>query len=330
MKPDKAAIYEPRTESVRLGTGQHVDLRDLHRALSTCNPFQLRKLVKIAALDRGVTDPMEASAEETVRDIVDICRGMPQYCLPVVQSGRAIEATRKAFDGLIRDRKFGTARKTTYKRPADAAWSDKVGRFFWETRDEAGEFGFFVREDRKTTVLRAGKRFSSPKPYEECFLVFRTTEGRFWLRWPEAAPDVPAFFLDADGKATDFFPNEEDFEEIYPGWTYEVFGVQFSVPEMGVDYRAWLYEEVVDDREVVLPDEPPVGVEDHVATLMAVLGADPELIRTARELSKHYRQLSVKWHPLKHLHASDDEKERVNARYLEITNAYNALKPFFS
>ena len=330
MKPDTSAIYEPRTESVRLGTGQHVDLRDLHRALSTLNPFQLRKLVKLAGIDRGVTDPMDVSAEETVRDVVDICRGMPQYTLPVVQSGRAFEATKKAFDGLIRDRKFGTARKTGWTRPTDAAWSDKIGKFFWETRDQDGEFGFFVREDRKSTVLRAGQRFSSTKPYEECFLVFRTAQRRFYLRWPEAAPDVPAYFLDSHGNVTDFFPSEEDFEEIYPGWTYEIFGVQFAVPDLGVDYRAWLYEDVPDEAELVLPEEEPAGTEDYVATLLAVLDADPELIRTARDLSKHYRQLSVKWHPLKHLHASPEEKERINERYLELTNAYNALKPFFA
>ena len=359
---DKSAVYESRTETIRTGSGAHVRVRDLHAALMAVNPYNLRRIATIAGIASGMNDPMEAGHDESVRDIVDLVRAMPQYCVPVIEAGRSIEKIREHFDDLLRDRKFGvsampdreghrTARPdhllggmvgrasqkkhATPTRRAVHGWHDKLGQFFWETRTAEGEFSYFLRQDHKVMTLKASQRLSSMVAYEECFLVIRTAQGRYFLRWPTMSPQEPAWYLDSEGGAQWFYPAEDDFEELFPGFTYEVFGLQFGVPNIGTDYRRW-----IDDFEADAPslgrDAPDAeapkdaGSPGRMALLLELLEAADLEIRTAKELSKHFRTISNRYHPLKHLHATGEEKERINARYLEITNAYNELKKHYS
>lgn len=338
MKPDKTAIYEPHNESIRTGDGRHVRLRDLHRALMAINPYNLRRITTIAGIASGINDPMEAGQDEAVRDVIDLVRGMPQYCLPVIQAGLNIPAASEHFEELFRDRRFGTSEAPTGAKDAAPArrsvskYADKVASFFWESREREGEFSYFIREDQRVLVLNAGQRFASDEPYHQCFVIVRTMHGRFFLKWPAAARQEPAWYHDAQGRVQWFFPAEEDFEELFPGYTYEAYGLQFSVPNIGTDYRAWL-----DDFEEEAPslgqDEeraPDATAPGRVAVLLEIIEAHDIDIQTLRDLSKHFRQISNQYHPLKHLHASPEDKERINLRYLELTNAYNELKKHFS
>ena len=325
---DVHARYEPRTETLTTGTGHHLRIRDLHRALRTLTGYGLRRLVGRAGISTGVNDPFKSTDEECIRDILDLCRAMPQYALPVIQSG--IEVTQNAaFSDLLRNRTFGASRTTAHTRDPNPKSDEKVTAFFFESREQSGAHSYFIRHDRKTTVLRAGQHFSSDRPYAECFTVYRSVQKRYFLRWPEEHRDVPAYYLDASGKFFDFFPTDDDFEELFPGYTYEVFGVQFSLPNLGTDYRSWY-----DDFETSnspdprsdrpLPDDEPDV--DRVVQLLTILELDPHDLPSTGELSRHFRRLSVQYHPLKHLKASDNEKLQIEARYLEITNAYNELK----
>ncbi len=329
---DLYARYEPRTETLITGSGHHLRVRDLHRALRTLTGYGLRRLVSRAGISTGVNDPFESSDEECIRDILDLCRAMPQYALPVVRAGIEV-AKDEAFSDLLRNRAFGASRATAHTRDPNPKSDDRVTAFFFESRDQSGAFSYFIRHDRKTALLRAGQRFSSDRPYAECFTVYRSAQKRYFLRWPEEHRDVPAYYLDASGSFVDFFPTEEDFEELFPGYTYEVFGVQFAVPNLGTDYRAWYddYEPSVERDRQAGPSGPSgeTGGEpdvDRVVQLLALLELNPHDLPTTEELSRQFRRLSVKYHPLKHLKASDEEKIRIEARYLEITNAYNELK----
>ncbi len=357
---DKAAVYESRTETIRTGSGRHVRVRDLHAALMAVNPYNLRRIATIAGIVSGMNDPMEAGHDESVRDIVDLVRAMPQYCVPVIEAGLAIEKIREHFEDLLRDRKFGVSAAPDREghrnagpghllggavgKPADKkkgppprravhGWHDKLGQFFWETRTAEGEFSYFLRHDHKVLTLKANQRLSSNVAYEECFLVIRTAQGRYFLRWPTSAPQEPAWYLDSEGGAQWFYPAEDDFEELFPGFTYEVYGLQFGVPNIGTDYRRWI-DDVEQDAPSLGRDEeevhPDAGSPGRIAVLLEVLEADEIEISTAKELSKHFRTISNRYHPLKHLHASPEEKESINARYLELTNAYNELKKYYS
>jgi hypothetical protein len=357
---DKAAVYESRTETIRTGAGRHVRVRDLHAALMAVNPYNLRRIATIAGISKGMNDPMEAGHDESVRDIVDLVRAMPQYCVPVIEAGRSIEKIAEHFEDLLRDRRFGVSavpdregfaaqrsdrmlegtterasakpRGAPTRRPTHG-WHDKLGQFFWETRDQDGEFSYFLRQDHKVLTLKGHQRLSSKKPYEECFLVLRTAQGRYFLRWPTMSPQEPAWYLDGDGNAQWFYPAEDDFEELFPGFTYEVFGLQFGVPNIGTDYRRWIDEVEAEapslgrDEEEAVRADP--GAPGRLAALLEVLEAADLEITTAKALSKHFRTISNRYHPLKHLHATPEEKEQINARYLELTNAYNELKRYY-
>lgn len=337
MKPDKTAVYEPHNESIRTGDGRHVRLRELHRALMAINPYNLRRITANAGIASGINDPMEAGQDEAVRDVIDLVRGMPQYCLPVIDAGLNIPATREHFEELFRDRRFGTSEAPEGSRPAPqrrpvARYADKIAAFFWDSKGSDGEFSYFISEDQRALLLRAGQRFSTSQPYDECFVIVRTMHGRFYLKWPGNARHEPAWYHDAEGRVQWFFPAEEDFEELFPGYTYEAYGLQFSVPNIGTDYRAW-----IDDFEQEAPslghEEPEIAEQasapGRLAMLLEIIEAADLEIQTLRDLSKHFRQISNRYHPLKHLHASPDEKERINQRYLELTNAYNELKKHF-
>jgi hypothetical protein len=207
----------------------------------------------------------------------------------------------------------------------------KLSQFFWDTREDEGEFSFFIRHDRRFVTLTPGKRFGDDVPYNECFLVMRTTDGRYYLRWPQDYGQVPAYYFGPDGAAMGFFPRQDhgedlDFEEIFPGWTYEVFGVQFQLPNIGTDYRA--FEEIASDREIDEEGAAPAQQTNarRIQELLAILEGPDLDPSDARELGKHFRRISIKYHPLKHLNASDKEKAKINEKYLAITNAYNELK----
>jgi hypothetical protein len=333
-KPDERAVYDSRTESVRTGTGGVVHMRDLHGALASLDALSLRRILKVAGLVNGVADPMEEGAAETVRDLIALCRGRPQFTLPIIRSGESIPALAPRFEGVLRDRLIGSGQRPAgarVERDDDAKWSNRIGSFFYDSRLTPGEFAYFVRHDKKAVTLTPGKRFGDLRPYEECFLVLRTDQKRYFLRWPTNHRHVPAFYIDKEGRAVDFYPRQEgrevvDFEEIFPGWTYEVFGVQFTLPDLGADYR--FYEDESDETELASGSGSGLNPRRR-QELLELMEADADAIETIRDLSRHFRQISVKYHPLKHLHASHEEKERISAKYLLITNAYNELKAYF-
>jgi hypothetical protein len=331
---DRRAIYHAHTESITTSAGQHLRLREIHAAFTAVNPYQFRNITRRAGVSRGIEDPFEKGQANSVADLLALIRGMPRYALPLVQSGLSFPETKRHFDGLVHDRLFGSAQRpksagnAAWNRPSDPYYSEKVSRFFFDTRDDEGDFSYFIREDRKAAVLRNGQRFSTDGPYRESFLVFRDIVGRFFLRWPSEHASVPAYYLDSEGQAVDFYaPDDADFAELYPGWTYEVFGVQFAIPNIGTNYRDF-GDEAMEEEEVGGASRP-AGSQDRRLELLEILEAVDADIPDGRALSKHFRQISIKYHPLKHLQASDAEKARVNRRYLEITNAYNELKPFY-
>src|SRR5687768_15710487 len=136
-------------------------------------PTNQRRLAKRAGIDKGITDAFEGGRLEAVQDIVALCRGRPQFTVPVIDAALEIPRIAHLFEHLARDRMFGTAgpKKTTseWKRPEEPTYVQKVANFFWETREQEGEFCFFLRYDMKAVTLRAGQRFNNTRPYEECF-----------------------------------------------------------------------------------------------------------------------------------------------------------------
>ncbi len=333
-KPDDRATFDARTETVRTGDGRVVHMRELHAVLDALDVLSLGRILKIAGLSGGVADPMEEGKTETVNDLVALCRGRPQFTLPIVKTGLSIQQVAHHFEGVLRDRLIGSSQRPAgakVERSEDQQWSNRIGAFFYESRLTPGEFSYFIRQDKRVLTLTPGKRFSDDAPYQECFLVLRTDQLRYFLKWPTKHRNAPAFYIDKDGRAVDFYPRQEgretvDFEELFPGWTYEIYGVQFALPSLGADYR--FYDEEVDEKEVVVGGSSRANVR-RAQDLLTILEADPDQIETIRDLSRHFRQISLKYHPLKHLHATPEEKERINARYLAITNAYNELKGYF-
>lgn len=353
--PDTKAIYDSRTETVKTGDGRFVRMTELYRSLATLNGVQLDRLAKKAGVRGAVGDPFEVSRSAVVEDLVDLCRTRPQYCLPILTTALVMPNAGKRFEGLLRDRAFGSA---SHQQVADDHARDQdddivfdkdIGRFFFDTRNGPGEYQLFVTGDQRTLKLVPGERFDSREPYEICFVVVRTADKRFWLRWPEQHRDIPAYYLDEHGEAVWFFPHGTDgvdFEELFPGHIYEVFGVQFQLPDIGTDYSVY-YDDDLDawqewdpseaaarrkarEQAAEAPHTPATAREvSELERLLAVLDLKPGDVSTRKELSKHFRRLSLDVHPLKHLDAPEDEKERIAARYLEITTAYNALKAWF-
>lgn len=262
------------------------------------------------------------------------------------------------FEGLIRDRAFGSASHQQRAEPTEhevapqVRFDKSIGRFFWETRDWSGEYQLFVTGDQKTLTLSPKEKFESHEPYEVCFIVVRTQDKRYWLRWPDAHRDIPAYYIDETEQAVWFFPHPVEgetvyFEELFPGYIYEVFGLQFQLPDIGVDYSAFVDDELdafaewdpsaaANNRRRAAGRSGPGGEtgragrattsDDDWQTWLDLLELKADAISTRKALSKHFRRLSLKYHPLKHLDAPDAERERIAARYVEITTAYNALK----
>lgn len=351
---DAKATYDRRTETVRTGDGRYVRIRDLYLALATLNQVQLERLIRKARLGGTVSDPFEVKRNVVVEDISDLCRTRPQFCLPVVETAMALPTAGKRFESLLRDRAFGGegSGEAEIEAPENEGRYDKsVLNYFYESRAWAGDYQLFITLDGRTLTLNPGERFDSHEPYEICFVIVRTADKRFWLRWPEHHRDTPAWYLDDQGQPQWFYPHpvegeDKEFEELFPGHIYEVHGLRFQLPDIGTDYaeyydddlEAWREWDPSQDRASSRstsahdPSEapPPASApQSEVEQLLATLELRPGEIRTGKELSKHYRMLSVRYHPLKHLDASDEDKARINERYTEITAAYNALKPHF-
>lgn len=359
--PDTKAIYDSRTETVRTGDGRFIRVKELYKALATLNGVQLDQLIKRAGLRGAVGDPFVHSRTEVVKDLSDLCRSRAQFALPMLLTALELETAGKRFEGLLRDRAFGSA---SHQQVAeDHARADEegirfdksIGAFFWDTKDWSGEYQLFVTGDQRTLTLTPGERFDSSEPYTICFVVVRTPDKRYWLRWPDEHLDTPAYYVDETENLVWFFPHpvegeDKDFEELFPGYTYEVFGVQFQLPDLGLDYGAFAdeFDEAFDTWD---PSEaasrrraaehaqqraqahregreapPPPSAMSEEERWWALLEVAPHSLTTRKELSKQFRRLSVRYHPLKHLDADPDEKERIAARYLEITVAYNGLK----
>lgn len=353
--PDTKATYDRRTETIKTGDGRFVRARDLYRALATLNQVQLERLIKKSGVGGAVSDPFDVKRSVVVEDLADLCRTRPQFCLPIVQTARELPTAGERFDGLLRDRAFGAGgdtRSSAAPTHDDVPFDKAILQFFYETRRWPGEYQLFITQDQRTLTLSPGERFDSHEPYEICFVVVRTGDGRFWLRWPEQARDVPAYYLDDRGVPVDFFPHpvegeDKAFEELFPGHIYQAFGVRFQLPDIGTDYSAY-YDDDLDvwdewdpsdgraDRAPTggpHPDEAPppaAAPRSEIDRFLAVLELRPGQISTRKELSKHYRTLSVRYHPLKHLDAEEPEKGRIHQRYVEITQAYNELKAHFS
>lgn len=353
--PDKKAVYDNRTETVRTGDGRFVRVKDLYNRLATLNQVQLSQLIKRAGVRGAVSDPFDVPRSEVVQDLTTLCRSRPQYCLVVVEVALGLESAGERFAGLLRDRAFGSTEQraptesATEEVAAQVRFDKSVGRFFWETREWPGEYQLFVTGDQRTLTLGPKERFDSHEPYEICFVVVRTTDKRFWLRWPETHRDIPAYYIDETEQPVWFFPHPidgetVDFEELFPGYIYEVFGLQFQLPDIGLDYSAFVDE----DLEAFDEWDPSAAATNRrrargeagqgrrtrtaasagseLAEWLVVLELKPDQITTRKALSKHFRKLSLRYHPLKHLDAPDAERDRIAARYLEITTAYNALK----
>lgn len=337
---DERATFNPRTETVRMGDGTYVRMRELHAVLSGVDVITLKRLVTRAGLTHGVPDVMETSQADVVNEIIALVRGRPQFLMSLIRGGLGIERTKTRFEALFRDSVFGTKgqARATWQRPTDPSSSRKLSGWFYDSRDQKGDFAYFINERRKAVTLKPGQRFGDDAPYRECFLVYRDASKRFFLRWPEQFHDVPAYWVDEYDEAHPFFPHGEDdepvdFEEIYPGYTYEVFGVQFSVPNLGVSYS--LFEDKVEGHEGIKrwteeeAEEQVAREVDARTRLFEILEiSDPDALRTLADLGKHFRKLSTRYHPLKFVNKglSDAEKAAVEKHYLDITNAYNALK----
>jgi hypothetical protein len=354
---DTKAVYDSRTETVKTGDGRFVRVRDLYKALATLNQVQLHQLIVKARLGGAVADPYEVKRSDVVEDLVDLCRTRPQYCLPILTTCLAMPTAGPRFAKVFRDRAFGSASARDVaddheRDVADDIHFDKaIGQYFYETGKWPGEYQLFITQDQRTLTLNPRERFDSHEPYELCFVVVRTPDGRFWLKWPEHHPDTPAYYMDEHGQAVWFFPHEVegeplDFEELFPSYIYEVFGVQFQLPDIGTDYGVY-YDDDLDawtewdpsdaKRRAVTGGERAHGdaaeaprAVGELERLLAILDLKPGEISSAKALSRHFRKLSVQVHPLKHLDAPDAEKIRIAARYQEITTAYNELKLYFS
>lgn len=359
--PDTKAVYDSRTETVRTGDGRFVRVKDLFKALATLNQVQLDRLIKRTGIRGAVGDPFVDARSTVVKDLADLCRSRPQFCLPMLMTALDLEVAGSRFEGLLRDRAFGSAShqqaQDSHDRPKDEGirFDKTVGRFFWDTKGWEGEYQVFITGDQRILTLSPGERFDSSEPYQICFVVVRTPDGRFWLRWPDQHRDIPAYYVDEREELVWFFPHpvdgeELDFEELFPGYTYEVFGVQFQLPDMGTDYGAFADEhqdafhtwdpsdaaarrrasDHAQQRDEARADgraaPPPPASMSEEERWWAALEVAPGSITSRKALSKQFRTLSLRYHPLKHLDAPDAEKERVAARYLEITVAYNALK----
>ena len=355
--PDTKAVSDSRTETVKTGDGRFVRVRDLYKALATLNQVQLAQLVRLAKLGGAVEDPYEVKRSVVVEDLVDLCRTRPQFCLPIMQTCLAMPTAGPRFEGIFRDRAFGsgTTREVSddHERdePADIHFDRTIGQYFYETSSWPGEYQLFVTSDQRTLTLGPRERFDSHEPYEICFVVVRTPDGRYWLKWPEDHLDTPAYYMDDREVAVWFFPHpvdgeDIDFEELFPGHIYEVFGVQFQLPDIGTDYGVYYDDELEAWREWDPSDEaarrkvveegrrgqarvgasPPTS---ELERLLAVLELAPGEISGGKALSKHFRKLSVRYHPLKHLDSPDAEKAAIARKYQEITTAYNALKAYF-
>jgi len=360
--PDTKAIYDNRTETVRTGDGRFVRVKDLFKALATLNQVQLDRLIKRAGVRGAVGDPFVDSRSSVVKDLSDLCRSRPQFCLPILTTALELETAGSRFQGLLRDRAFGSAShqqvgegQSRQDDQDDIRFDKTVGRFFWETREWKGEYQVFVTGDQRILTLSPGERFDSSEPYRICFVIVRTPDGRFWLRWPDHHRDIPAYYVDENEELVWFFPHpvdgeQLDFEELFPGYIYEVFGVQFQLPDIGTDYstfaddhaeafESWDPSEAAARRRAAehaharadahahgRDAPPPPASMSEEERWWAALELAPGQITSRKALSKHFRTLSLRYHPLKHLDAPEDDKERVAARYLEITVAYNALK----
>ena len=360
--PDTKAVYDSRTETVKTGDGRFVRVKDLFTALATLNQVQLDQLIKRAGLRGAVGDPFVDSRGSVVKDLADLCRSRPQYCLPMLHTALALPTAGPRFEGLLRDRAFGSASNQqpgegrAQLTTGDGVRFDKtISRFFWETHDWKGEYQVFVTGDQRILTLSPGERFDSSEPYRICFVIVRTPDGRYWLRWPDDHRDIPAYYVDEQEQLVWFFPHavegeDKDFEELFPGYIYEVFGVQFQLPDIGTDYGAFA-DEFADAFETCDPAEaaarrraadhaearrearregrqapPPPSAMSEEERWWAALEMEPGEVSSRKALSKQFRTLSLRYHPLKHLDAPEEEKERVAAKYLEITVAYNSLK----
>jgi len=360
--PDKKAVYDNRTETVRTGDGRFVRIKDIYAQMATLNQVQLSQLITRAGLGGAVSDPYDAKRSEVVQDLANLCQSRPQFCLPIVLVAMQLPTAGERFNDLLRDRAFGSAshQQQAEVGPTDVAsqvrFDKSIGRFFWETREWSGEYQLFVTGDQKTLTLSPKEKFESHEPYEVCFTIVRTTDKRFWLRWPDDHRDIPAFYMDNGEEPVWFFPHPVEgealqFEELFPGYIYEVFGLQFQLPDIGLDYSAFVDEDLDAFAEWDPSDAaanrarvgagrqsgassghsagssrgaPPVGTE--LDGWLHALEMTAEQVSTRKALSKHFRMLSLKYHPLKHLDAEDAERERIRERYVEITTAYNALK----
>jgi hypothetical protein len=346
---DIQATYDRRTETIRTGSGRYVRAQELYRALATLNQVQLERLIKKAELTGAVSDPFEASRATVVEDIINLCRTRPQYCMPVIETARRLPTAGARFADLVRDRAVGSGIPEADRRlratGGRATYQHTITQYFFETRTWKGDLQILIDRDGKLTTHAPGDGSTADLDYDHSFVVVRTSDKHYWLRWPERDPECPACYLDERGERVAFLPHPipgaiKGFEEIFPGHNYEVFGVRFQLPDLGVDYSNYYNDEddlwkdwdPSDYRRSTRPTTRSQGPEpaDGLHALLRVLELTPGQVRTAKELSKHYRLLSVRYHPLKHLRASDDERARVNERYAQITQAYNELKAFFS
>jgi hypothetical protein len=282
----------------------------------------------------------------------------------VLEAAQSLDGAAGArFQDLLRDRFFGsTGEDPPDVAPATAGTFDKgIGQFFFDTRGWTGEYQLFVTSDGRVLTLSPGERFDGHEPYELCFVLVRTQDGRYWLRWPEQYGQEPAWYMDERGTPVWFFPHpvdgeDLDFEELFPGHVYQVFGVQFQLPDIGTDYSVYYNDDLAawkewdpSDRKrptqadaeayarateqarargEAPPPPPPAAAEQD--RLLGILGLKPGQVTTGKELSKHFRTLSLAVHPLKHLDAPDDKKAAIAARYQELAAAYNALKAWYT
>jgi len=362
--PDKKAVYDRRTETVKTGDGYYVRMKDLYQRLATLNQVQLDKLIKRGGLRGAVGDPYDGARSKVVEDLVDLCRTRPQYCKVVLEAAQSLDGAAGArFQDLLRDRFFGsTGDAEVSPEPVSAGKFDKgIGQFFFDTRGWSGEYQLFMTQDGRVLTLSPGERFDGHEPYELCFVLVRTEDGRYWIRWPEQYRHEPAWYMDELGRPVWFFPHtvdgeDLDFEELFPAHVYQVFGLQFQLPDIGTDYSVYYDDDLstwkewdpsdrknpsAADAEAYArataearargeaPPPPPPALSEQ-ERLLAILGLKPGQVSTGKELSKHFRTLSLSVHPLKHLDAPEHEKVKINARYQELSAAYNALKVWYT
>jgi len=356
---DERATMNHKTGTIKTGNGKYVRLDEMAKALDKLVDLYLARIINRSGASTYLPDPYEYSRKIVIDEIIALLKVQPKFCKPMIRHGMEIDYAADDFKKLFRDQQFG-ARTTTHQRDQDnLAGGDFVdtrlvsdfflsadARRFLRTATK-GEYAFFIRGDRMCVKLKAGQSFSDDVRKRTCFQVYMMFDGRFFIGWPKDYLAQPAYYFDQDGTAHQFFPDDvgDHMTEVYPGYTYELFGVRFTLPDVGHDYSRYFYEEQAEDDAYGPGEDHDSGTrtgstydpshydpsqdEDFRRSLLSVLGVTPEDITTRKLLDKRYRTLAKKLHPDRNRTQPEHIQNEREQEFKEVASAYDILKEHF-